>query len=260
MKRKLTVFLSVISIVLFTQFAYAVEDPSPTTRLDAIKDRMEQKKEEVEQKVQEVKDDILTAAKERFGNHIDKVLDYLANFETRLKADVYLTDAQKSAASADIAAIVSQVKDLSSQITSSEDRTSFSDLAGQVRELWQQAIDVHRKYVGLHLVGHFDNYFENLELVTNRVQIRINLLSGQGLDVSTLQRQLDSFDQSIASAKQLVTQAKAQFNSIIPGSGNSATLWNTGMAQIREAKAMVHSAVDAVREAILTIQNEYLEQ
>lgn len=271
MRLKSRLLLIPVIVFLVTPIVFAKDEyqaaPTIAARQEEIKDKLQDYTNKAQEKVsdtkdaiQQARDDLLDSVKLRITGYIDKAVTFLDALKDRLGSDPLLTPDEQASATVEINQLIGNLNALSKKIDSSDSRENFTNVATEVRNMWEQAKDIQRKYVGLHLVARFQDYVDNMQLIANRVEIRMQALSEQGVNVSSLQSLIDDFNQSLADANDSLVQARSQFNSIIPGSGNGKALWDAGTQVLREAKQEVYLAANALRDAVLKLQNEYRDK
>lgn len=222
---------------------------------DQVQEAVNLLKEEHKVRIEEIKDELLQKAMSRFISHMDRVSDHLARIKEKINASAGLTEQEKNAALTEIDGLISEFETMKEAVLSADTRESFQEVAQQVRDMWQKINDLHKKYMGLHMSGRFQNHLDRLEAVAVKIQERVNTLSDQGIDMGDVQAALDNFTAQIAVAEEKIADAKAQFNSIIAGSGNAQSLFENGVNILREAKQDLYEAGRNLKDAIQTVQD-----
>lgn len=216
----------------------------------------EQKNEYLDN-IEENREQTLAAVQERLAQQIDKTINHLETLKTRIDQSTGLTDLQKTNAVAELDSYIVELLGAKDTIMTAETLESLKGIGTFTRELWQDYGQEHRRYVGLHLVGRFQEFVGKLEVIAEQVETRLNELAATtNLDLSEAQLALTNFQTSIDTAYTLINQAEAQFLSIGQEGVDHYAAFQNGMSLLRQAKAGLHNAHSELRVAVAHLQEQ----
>ena len=215
-----------------------------------------ERNEEREQRSEDRNAQNLENFQSRLTQQLDRVIEHLELLKERINNSRGLSDDAKAAATAEVDAYIAQVTSLQAEIENAETIDDLRTLSDEAKELWQGYNQQHLGYIGLHLVGRFQDFIDRVGDTANRVESHLAVLSEQypDIDLSGIESALAEFETTADQAQTAVTEAEQLFNSINADNENNRETYQQGITKLREAKQTIHEASATLRDAIAEVK------
>jgi len=206
-------------------------------------------------------------ARERFndvgkrfiGNAADQMLTQIANVKTRIQTSVYLDNATISSVVSQLdaqTAIITADKQVVDALQNSSDVNATKQAATKLRDDWQGAQVTLRLSRELLTHTQFQRFLDQLTTMSQRFHEASNTLSGQGKDVTQLNKDIASFDAKLNTSVTAFASAKSSYVSAmgtVKTDADASSLIKSTNDQLKAARDDLQSARDDLRNIIKDI-------
>jgi uncharacterized phage infection (PIP) family protein YhgE len=181
----------------------------------------------------------------------DEILSVLTALRDKIQASTTLSDADKTAAIADLDKRIAEIqaaRDKVVALTDESDNKAILDAAKDIRQAWRDARpSVHAK-ASMLAYGELKAVTDAVERLSARIDDQIARFKAKGVDVSTVTSLKASFDGAVADAITHLDKAKQAYLGLTAGNVDAKV--KTVRDEINAARDALKSAHDTLKQIV----------
>jgi len=155
--------------------------------------------------------ELMAKAKEFLTKAIDRGVAHIELVE-RWVDKINISDEEKSELKANLEESKAKLEGLKDDVEAATTKQEIEDIAKQIREAWMDIRKDVKRIVGIGLNMRIKHILNRMELLSGRLNDRIEKLKEQGADTSNLESLLAEFNSNLNLANENYEKAKEKFN------------------------------------------------